>query len=100
MVVFSSSATVYGDPASVPVTESFPTGATNPYGSSKLFNEQILTDVAKADERWNVRDAACHCHCRLYMHHKQRTTRARPLAALATERRCRWPRTRRWCHRG
>ena len=53
-IVFSSSATVYGDPASVPVTESFPTGATNPYGSSKLFNEQILSDVAKADQRWNV----------------------------------------------
>ena len=55
-IVFSSSATVYGDPASVPVTESFPTGATNPYGSSKLFNEQILTDVAKApgENKWNV----------------------------------------------
>ena len=54
-IVFSSSATVYGDPASVPVTEDFPTGATNPYGSSKLFNEQILSDVAAADDRWNVR---------------------------------------------
>lgn len=53
-IVFSSSATVYGDPAKVPVTEDFPTGATNPYGSSKLFNEQILTDLAKSDERWNV----------------------------------------------
>jgi len=53
-IVFSSSATVYGDPASVPVTEDFPTGATNPYGSSKLFNEVILSDAAKADERWNV----------------------------------------------
>ena len=53
-IVFSSSATVYGDPLSVPVTELFPTGATNPYGSSKLFNEQILTDVSKADDRWNV----------------------------------------------
>jgi len=53
-IVFSSSATVYGDPSTVPVTESFPTGATNPYGSSKLFNEQILTDVANADGRWNV----------------------------------------------
>ena len=55
-IVFSSSATVYGDPASVPVTESFPTGATNPYGSSKLFNEQILTYVAKApgENKWNV----------------------------------------------
>ena len=59
-IVFSSSATVYGDPASVPVTESFPTGATNPYGSSKLFNEQILSDVAAADDRWNVRRPAAH----------------------------------------
>jgi len=53
-IVFSSSATVYGDPASVPVTEDFPTGPTNPYGHSKLMNEQILSDVAQADERWNV----------------------------------------------
>jgi len=53
-IVFSSSATVYGDPASVPVTESFPTGATNPYGRSKLFNEQILRDVAIARPEWNV----------------------------------------------
>ena len=53
-IVFSSSATVYGDPASVPVTEDFPTGPTNPYGHSKLMNEQILSDVAHADERWNV----------------------------------------------
>lgn len=44
-IVFSSSATVYGDPASVPVTEDFPTGPTNPYGHSKLMNEQILSDV-------------------------------------------------------
>lgn len=53
-IVFSSSATVYGDPASVPVTEDFPTGPTNPYGQSKLMNEQILSDVAHADSRWNV----------------------------------------------
>jgi UDP-glucose 4-epimerase len=53
-IVFSSSATVYGDPASVPVTESFPTGPTNPYGHSKLMNEQILSDVAASDGRWNV----------------------------------------------
>ena len=53
-IVFSSSATVYGDPASVPVTESFPTGPTNPYGHSKLMNEQILSDVAVSDSRWNV----------------------------------------------
>jgi hypothetical protein len=43
-IVFSSSATVYGDPASVPVTESFPTMGTNPYGRTKLFIEQFLTD--------------------------------------------------------
>ena len=46
-IVFSSSATVYGDPASVPVTESFPTSATNPYGRTKLFIEEILRDVHK-----------------------------------------------------
>jgi len=53
-IVFSSSATVYGDPATVPVTEEFPTGPTNPYGQSKLMNELILSDVAAADDRWNV----------------------------------------------
>ena len=53
-IVFSSSATVYGEPASVPVTEDFPTGPTNPYGSSKLFNEQILRDVAASHPDWNV----------------------------------------------
>ena len=53
-IVFSSSATVYGDPASVPVTEDFPTGPTNPYGQSKLMNEIILGDVAASDKRWNV----------------------------------------------
>ncbi|KAL1523998.1 hypothetical protein AB1Y20_018913 [Prymnesium parvum] len=53
-IVFSSSATVYGDPASVPVTEDFPTGPTNPYGHSKLFNEQILKDFAHANPNWNV----------------------------------------------
>ena len=53
-IVFSSSATVYGDPASVPVTESFPTGPTNPYGHSKLMNEQILRDVAASDSSMNV----------------------------------------------
>ena len=44
-IVFSSSATVYGDPASVPVTEDFHTSATNPYGRTKLFIEYILKDV-------------------------------------------------------
>ncbi|HRU69499.1 MAG TPA: UDP-glucose 4-epimerase GalE [Kiritimatiellia bacterium] len=54
-LVFSSSATVYGDPASVPIREDFPTpGATNPYGWSKLMMEQILRDVQKADPDWNV----------------------------------------------
>lgn len=51
-LVFSSSATVYGDPASVPITEDFPRSATNPYGRSKLMIEEMLTDVARSDERW------------------------------------------------
>ena len=51
--VFSSSATVYGDPATVPITEDFPTGnTTNPYGTTKVFNERILTDVCKADSAY------------------------------------------------
>jgi len=53
-IVFSSSATVYGDPASVPITEDFPTSATNPYGRTKLFIEEILRDVALSDENWHV----------------------------------------------
>ncbi|HIJ91190.1 MAG: UDP-glucose 4-epimerase GalE [Desulfobulbaceae bacterium] len=53
-VVFSSSATVYGDPSSVPITEGFPLSATNPYGASKLFVEQILQDLHVADNAWNV----------------------------------------------
>ena len=53
--VFSSSATVYGDPASVPIREDFPTGGTtNPYGTTKLFLERILTDCCKADPTLNV----------------------------------------------
>ena len=53
--VFSSSATVYGDPASVPITEDFPTGATtNPYGTTKVFTERILTDCCHADPELNV----------------------------------------------
>jgi len=52
--VFSSSATVYGDPVSVPIDESFPLSATNPYGRSKLIVEDILRDMAKApDNQWN-----------------------------------------------
>ncbi len=53
-IVFSSSATVYGDPASVPITEDFPTGPTNPYGWTKLMIEQILTDLHLSDPRWQV----------------------------------------------
>lgn len=53
-LVFSSSATVYGDPASVPIREDFPTSATNPYGWSKWMMERVLTDLALADARWRV----------------------------------------------
>ena len=53
-VVFSSSATVYGDPARVPITEDFPLSATNPYGWSKLFIETMLRDIARADAGWKV----------------------------------------------
>ncbi len=52
--VFSSSATVYGDPATVPITEDFPLSATNPYGRSKLFIEEMLHDLARADTAWNI----------------------------------------------
>ena len=53
-IVFSSSATVYGDPASVPIREDFPVHTTNPYGSTKLMNEMILEDIAHADPEWSV----------------------------------------------
>ncbi|MBV1909740.1 MAG: UDP-glucose 4-epimerase GalE [Kangiellaceae bacterium] len=53
-IVFSSSATVYGDPASVPIKEDFPTSATNPYGRTKLFVEEILRDQAVADNEWQI----------------------------------------------
>ena len=54
-VVFSSSATVYGNPATIPLTESCPLGElTNPYGRSKLMVEQILSDLAKSDPRWSI----------------------------------------------
>lgn len=52
--IFSSSATVYGDPDAVPITEGFPTRATNPYGQSKLTAEEILTDLAKSNHKWSV----------------------------------------------
>jgi len=51
-LVFSSSATVYGDPASVPITEDFPLSATNPYGKTKLFIEEIMRDLCLSDDRW------------------------------------------------
>lgn len=53
-LVFSSSATVYGNPHTVPITEDFPLSTTNPYGSTKLFIEYILKDVAKADPEFNI----------------------------------------------
>jgi UDP-glucose 4-epimerase len=53
-IVFSSSATVYGDPHTVPITEDFPLSATNPYGRSKLFIEEILGDLYISDNSWNV----------------------------------------------
>lgn len=53
--IFSSSATVYGDPATVPITEEFPTGGTtNPYGTTKLFIEQILKDIYNSDNSWDI----------------------------------------------
>lgn len=53
-IVFSSSATVYGDPASLPIKEDFPLSTTNPYGSTKLMIEQILQDVCVADKEFRV----------------------------------------------
>ncbi|TSA40557.1 MAG: UDP-glucose 4-epimerase GalE [Betaproteobacteria bacterium] len=53
-IVFSSSATVYGEPASVPIREDFPLSASNPYGRSKLMIEEILRDLAKTDAGWRV----------------------------------------------
>ncbi|MCU4674539.1 UDP-glucose 4-epimerase GalE [Catenovulum sp. 2E275] len=53
-LIFSSSATVYGDPASVPILESFPLSATNPYGRSKLMVEEILRDVTYANDKLSV----------------------------------------------
>lgn len=52
--VFSSSATVYGDPASVPITEDFPLSTTNPYGTTKLFIERILNDICAVTPDFNV----------------------------------------------
>ena len=53
-LVFSSSATVYGDPASVPIREDFPLSTTNPYGATKLHIEDMLRDLHTADESWNL----------------------------------------------
>ncbi|WP_444891452.1 UDP-glucose 4-epimerase GalE [Microbulbifer sp. DLAB2-AA] len=54
-IIFSSSATVYGDPETVPIHESFPTGATNPYGASKLMVENIMRDICSAPGNgWKV----------------------------------------------
>ncbi len=53
-LVFSSSATVYGVPKTVPITEDFPTSTTNPYGSTKLMIENILNDVYAADNNWSI----------------------------------------------
>jgi len=53
-IIFSSSATVYGDPATVPITEDFPLSCTNPYGRTKLMVEEILQDLHVSDESWNV----------------------------------------------
>ena len=53
-IVFSSSATVYGDPASLPIMEDFPLSATNPYGRSKLMVEDILRDLYLSDNDWSI----------------------------------------------
>jgi UDP-glucose 4-epimerase len=53
-IVFSSSATVYGEPASIPIREDFPLSPVNPYGRSKLIIEEILRDTARTDPAWRV----------------------------------------------
>jgi UDP-glucose 4-epimerase len=53
-IVFSSSATVYGDPHTTPITEDFPLSATNPYGKTKLFIEEILRDLYTSDKSWHI----------------------------------------------
>jgi len=53
-LVFSSSATVYGDPQTVPIKEDFPLGPTNPYGRSKLMIEEILRDLHRAEQQWSI----------------------------------------------
>ncbi|MEG0909283.1 MAG: UDP-glucose 4-epimerase GalE [Bacilli bacterium] len=53
-LVFSSSATVYGNPTSLPIKEDFPLSTTNPYGSTKLYIEGILRDLYKSDNEWSI----------------------------------------------
>jgi UDP-glucose 4-epimerase len=53
-IVFSSSATVYGVPKTLPIQESFPLSATNPYGQTKLMIEQILQDLYVSDPGWSI----------------------------------------------
>jgi len=53
-MVFSSSCTVYGDPASVPIREDFPLSAVNPYGMTKLVNQRMLQDLCRADPSWAI----------------------------------------------
>ena len=53
-IVFSSSATVYGSPKTVPIREDFPLSVTNPYGRTKLILEEVLTDLHTADPEWNI----------------------------------------------
>ena len=53
-IVFSSSATVYGDPHTVPIEEDFPLSATNPYARTKLMIEEILRDLHVSDQQWNI----------------------------------------------
>ena len=53
-IVFSSSATVYGDPASLPIKEDFPLSVTNPYGRTKLMIEEIMKDLYHSDKNWNI----------------------------------------------
>ena len=53
-LVFSSSATVYGEPTTLPIREDFPRSATNPYGRSKLIQEDVLNDLARSDSDWRI----------------------------------------------
>lgn len=53
-IIFSSSATVYGNPKTVPIKEDFPTSTTNPYGTTKLFIENILKDLYDSDKEWSI----------------------------------------------